>query len=61
MEKKLKYVGGVGTGFNIKSNSKILAMLKTAKASPFKDDPNPNKGTKFRKASSDIIYWVNRN
>ena len=54
----LKYIGGVGTGFNDKSFAKILTMLKPAKSSPFKEDINPNKGTRFRKATSDIIYWV---
>ena len=28
------------------------------KKSPFKKVPDPNKATRFRRASSDIIYWV---
>jgi len=56
--KKLIYVGAVGSGFTQRSYKEILSKLKPAKKSPFEKSPDPNRATRFRRASSDIIYWV---
>jgi bifunctional non-homologous end joining protein LigD len=56
--KALRYIGAVGSGFSQRSYKEILAKLKVIKQSPFKKPPDPNKATRFRRASSDIIYWV---
>jgi bifunctional non-homologous end joining protein LigD len=56
--KKLVYIGAVGSGFTDRSYGEILKKLKAVKKGPFEKEPNPNKATRFRRASSDIIYWV---
>ncbi len=56
--KKLVYIGAVGFGFSQRSYKEILAKLRVQKKSPFEKVPDPNKATRFRRASSDIIYWV---
>jgi bifunctional non-homologous end joining protein LigD len=56
--KKLIYIGAVGSGFTDRSYGEILKKLKVVKKSPFEKEPNPNKATRFRRASTDIIYWV---
>jgi len=56
--KELKYIGAVGSGFTGRVYKDILSKLKVTKKSPFKKPPDPNKATRFRRASSDIIYWV---
>jgi bifunctional non-homologous end joining protein LigD len=55
---KLRYIGAVGSGFNDRSYKEILKKLKVVKKSQFDKVPGPNKATRFRQASSDIIYWV---
>lgn len=37
----------------------ILKKLKVVKKSPFEKEPNPNRATRFRRASSEIVCWVN--
>jgi len=54
----LQYIGAVGSGFNQLTYKSILKKLTVTKKSPFKKPPDPNKATRFRRASSDIIYWV---
>lgn len=56
--KELRYIGAVGSGFTDRSYKEILSNLKVTKKGPFKKPPDPNKATRFRRASSDIVYWV---
>jgi len=56
--KDLRYIGAVGSGFTERSYKEILKKLKVTKKSPFEKTPDPNKATRFRRASTDIIYWV---
>jgi bifunctional non-homologous end joining protein LigD len=56
--KELRYIGAVGSGFTQRSYKEILSKLKVTKKSPFKKPSDPNKATRFRRSSSDIIYWV---
>jgi bifunctional non-homologous end joining protein LigD len=56
--KSLRYIGAVGSGFTQKSYKEILSKLTVVKASPLSKKVDPNKATRFRRASSDIIYWV---
>jgi bifunctional non-homologous end joining protein LigD len=56
--KKFIYMGAVGSGFTDRSYKEILSKLKPSKKSPIEKTPYPNKATRFRRASSDIIYWV---
>jgi bifunctional non-homologous end joining protein LigD len=51
-------MGAVGSGFNDRSYKDILSKLKPAKSIPFEKTPDPNKATRFRRASTDMIYWV---
>jgi len=56
--KELQYIGAVGTGFTQQSMEHILRMVTEARKCPLAYRPDPNKATRFRKASTDIIYWV---
>ena len=56
--KDLRYIGAVGSGFIDRSYKEILSKLKLTKKSPFKKPSDTNKATRFRRASSDVIYWV---
>lgn len=57
-EKKLNYIRAVGSGFSQRTYKQILSKIKKHQNSPFSNVPDPNKGTRFRRASTDTIYWV---
>lgn len=56
--KKFRFIGSVGTGFTQRSYKEIEKKLTVVKGSPFEKTPDPNKATRFRRASTDVIYWV---
>ena|SRR5688500_8398205 len=56
--KELRYIGAVGTGFTEVRIQKIMRLVTIARKSPFAYTHDPNKATRFRKKSSDVIYWV---
>jgi bifunctional non-homologous end joining protein LigD len=56
--KKFQFIGSVGSGFTQRSYKEIEKKLTVVKNSPFEKAPDPNKATRFRRASTDIIYWV---
>lgn len=63
-DKKLIYTGKVGTGFSAKLQQELMAQFKplVTKNSPFDDEPDINKSSRFRPRSPHAaVTWLHPN
>lgn len=56
--KQLRFIGLIGTGFTQLSYKNLLHKLKVSSKCPLQKEIDPNRASRFRKKSTDIVYWA---
>jgi len=56
--KQLRYIGLIGTGFTERVYKELTGKLKVVIKCPLQKEIDPNRATRFRKATADIVVWV---